>query len=371
MAKRGKKDTEKAESFGETIRELRRKQGLTQAAVAEATGVSRNYIVMLEKGTSPPPSDECIRRLEKALGVPRNHLRDIGHFERAPRDLRSKLTSLEQALAQERAAKEEYLTVFLTYILSRFVMPSGLAQRLREIFSKNNEGLRAMDMLISHWKEGQRARPEEVRTLILAAGPQEREAFIAAFPRFFEKRIPAKELKEHSRALFRAVEELEGEARHKEAVQTLRQRVEARRISTVSTREVVLLRIPLISRTAAGDPRNFTDANYPTGWAEEFVAAPEDVTDRSAFALRIEGDSMAPRFSHGDVVIVSPDTPLKEGSCVVAKTKGEEVTCKVYRTREEKIVLESVNAAFPALELSKDDVLWMYPVVKSIRDEMK
>jgi SOS-response transcriptional repressor LexA/DNA-binding XRE family transcriptional regulator len=371
MAKRQKKDTEKAESFGETIRHLRREKDLTQAQVAEATGVSRNYIVMMEKGTSPPPSDECIRRLEKALGVPRNHLRDIGHFERAPKDLRSKLTSLEKSLAQERAAKEEYLTAFLTYILGRFVMPSGLGRRLREIFSKNPAAVKAFDALMAHWKEGQRARPEEVRSLLEAAGPEEREAFIAAFPRFFEKRIPARELKEHSRALLGAIKELEGEESQKEAVETLRQRVEARRTSTVSPREVVLLRIPLISRTAAGDPRNYTDADYPTGWAEEFVAAPEDVTDRSAFALRIEGDSMVPRFSHGDVVIVSPDTPLKEGACVVAKTKGEEVTCKVYRTREEKIVLESINAAYPTLELEKDDVLWMYPVVKSIRDETK
>ena len=369
MAKR--QESRMAESFGQVIRDLRRKQGLTQAQVAEATGVSRNYIVMLEKGTSPPPSDECIRRLEKALGVPKNHLRDIGHFERAPKDLRSKLTSLEKSLAQERAAKQEYLTAFLTYILSRFVLPPGLARRLRTIFSQNPLASKAIDSAIARWKEGERARPEEVRRLVESCGPQEREAFIAAFPRFFEKRIPAKELKEHSRAIFRAIEELEGAESQKEAVETLRQRVEARRISTVSAREVILRRIPLISRIAAGDPKNYTDADYPTGWAEEFVAAPEDVTDSSAFALRIEGDSMAPRLRHGDVVIVSPDTPLKEGSCVVAKTKGEEVTCKVYRIREEKIVLESENPAFPVLVLAKEDVLWMYAVVKSIRDEMR
>ena len=369
MAKREK--SSKAESFGQVIRDLRRKQGLTQAQVAEATEVSRNYIVMLEQGTSPPPSDECIRRLEKALGVAKNYLRDIGHFERAPKDLRSKLTSLEKSLAQERAAKEEYLSAFLTYILSRFVLPPGLARRVRAVFPQNPLALKAIDSAIARWKKGERARPEEVRRLLESCGPEEREALISTFPRFFAQRIPARLLKQRTAALAKVIEELEGAEGREEAVASLRQRLEARRISTVSAREVVLRRIPLISRTAAGDPVDYTDADYPTGWAEEFVAAPEDVTDTSAFALRIEGDSMAPRLRHGDVVIVSPDTPLKEGSCVVAKTKGGEVTCKVYRLREEKIVLESENPAFPALVLTKDDVLWMYPVAKSIRDEMR
>ena len=41
------------------------------------------------------------------------------------------------------------------------------------------------------------------------------------------------------------------------------------------------------------------------------------------FALRVLGDSMAPEFLEGEIVIVEPDGALREGSFVLAQVDGE------------------------------------------------
>lgn len=42
-----------------------------------------------------------------------------------------------------------------------------------------------------------------------------------------------------------------------------------------------------------------------------------------SFALRVLGDSMAPEFSDGEIVIVEPDGALRDGSYVLAQRHGD------------------------------------------------
>lgn len=41
------------------------------------------------------------------------------------------------------------------------------------------------------------------------------------------------------------------------------------------------------------------------------------------FALRVLGDSMAPEFADGEIIIVEPDGALREGCFVLARCAGE------------------------------------------------
>ena len=41
------------------------------------------------------------------------------------------------------------------------------------------------------------------------------------------------------------------------------------------------------------------------------------------FALRVMGDSMAPEFSDGEIIVVEPDGALRDGSFVLAQSGGE------------------------------------------------
>ena len=68
-------------------------------------------------------------------------------------------------------------------------------------------------------------------------------------------------------------------------------------------------RIPLLSRIPGGKPLFTDDQSYPTGFGEEFLDR-GDVTDPQAYALVVEGNSMSPRINSGDVVIISPNSPV-------------------------------------------------------------
>jgi transcriptional regulator with XRE-family HTH domain len=53
-----------------TIRRLRERQDMTQAALAKKVKVTQGYISQLEAGTRREPGAKVAIRLAKALGVP-------------------------------------------------------------------------------------------------------------------------------------------------------------------------------------------------------------------------------------------------------------------------------------------------------------
>ena len=66
-----------AQSFGAVLREARRGRGVTQERLAEAVGVDRTYISMLERGVHQP-SLSVFLRLATALSVnPELFVRDV------------------------------------------------------------------------------------------------------------------------------------------------------------------------------------------------------------------------------------------------------------------------------------------------------
>ncbi len=132
---------------------------------------------------------------------------------------------------------------------------------------------------------------------------------------------------------------------------------------------VAMRLIPVVSKVAAGDPAGFTDGEYPPGFADEFVPAPADLDDRNAFALRIHGDSMAPRFRDNDIVICSPQRLPESGDAVVAKVRGEETTCKIMNVDGDSVVLSPVNRSYPTQTYLREEVDWVYPVVICQRRE--
>lgn len=65
-------------TFGETVRELRRAQGLSQEALAERAGLHRTYIGGIERGERNIALLNIIA-LARALSVPPSRLvRDVG-----------------------------------------------------------------------------------------------------------------------------------------------------------------------------------------------------------------------------------------------------------------------------------------------------
>ncbi len=88
--------------------------------------------------------------------------------------------------------------------------------------------------------------------------------------------------------------------------------------------------VPIVNRVSAGYPKDFTDMNYPKGVADDFVGCP-DVNDPDAFAARVYGDSMSPKYSQGDIVIFSPGATTRHGDdCFVRFDDGQTTFKRVF-----------------------------------------
>lgn len=130
--------------------------------------------------------------------------------------------------------------------------------------------------------------------------------------------------------------------------------------------------VPLINLVRAGCPTEFTDLGYPARIADEYVRAP-GLSDPDAFAARIVGDSMAPWYEDGDIVVFSPERDAADGAdCFVRLERDNETTFKrVYFERgdrgEELIRLQPLNRAYPPRVLPRDEVAGLYVAVWVMR----
>jgi SOS-response transcriptional repressor LexA len=72
-----------------------------------------------------------------------------------------------------------------------------------------------------------------------------------------------------------------------------------------------------------------------------------------AFALRVEGDSMAPRYLPGDIIVVDPEMKCDNGTPCVVWLNGE-VTFKLLWETEKEIRLQPLNDRYPDQIIRKE-----------------
>jgi phage repressor protein C with HTH and peptisase S24 domain len=73
---------------------------------------------------------------------------------------------------------------------------------------------------------------------------------------------------------------------------------------------------------------------------------------------------MKPAYRDGDIIVVSPGTPIRRGDRVVVKTSGGEVMVKELKRRTAKLLeLQSVNPAHADRTLEADQVAWIARIV--------
>jgi SOS-response transcriptional repressor LexA len=122
--------------------------------------------------------------------------------------------------------------------------------------------------------------------------------------------------------------------------------------------------VPIINRVAAGYPRDFDDLEYPVGVADDYVRCP-DLHDPNAFAVRVIGDSMEPKFSQGDIVIFSPAADVSNGDdCFVRFTQPHETTFKrVFFEKGKKVRLQPRNERHAPLVIEGKRINGIYRAV--------
>src|ERR1700688_4420847 len=121
--------------------------------------------------------------------------------------------------------------------------------------------------------------------------------------------------------------------------------------------------VPLLGFAQAGAGGHFDDSGFPAGKGWDEVAL-HSTSDEHAYALEISGDSMKPAYRDGDIIVVSPGTPIRRGDRVVVKTTGGEVMVKELKRRTAKLLeLQSVNPAHADRTLDADQVAWIARIV--------
>ena len=121
--------------------------------------------------------------------------------------------------------------------------------------------------------------------------------------------------------------------------------------------------IPLLGLARAGKGGYFDDSGFPVGNGWEEIEVP-GVTDNTAYALEITGDSMLPVYREGDSIIVSPGATVRKGDRVVVKTTDGQVMAKIMQRQTAKNVeLASFNVAHDTKTLDMKDVDWMARII--------
>ncbi len=121
--------------------------------------------------------------------------------------------------------------------------------------------------------------------------------------------------------------------------------------------------IPLLGLARAGKGGFFDDSGFPVGNGWDEIDVP-GVTDATAYALEITGDSMLPVYREGDTIIVSPGATLRKGDRVVVKSTDGQVMAKVMQRQTAKNVeLASFNKDHDTKTLDMKDVDWIARII--------
>jgi phage repressor protein C with HTH and peptisase S24 domain len=111
--------------------------------------------------------------------------------------------------------------------------------------------------------------------------------------------------------------------------------------------------VPIINKVSAGYPADFNDLDYPVGVADDYVRCP-DLHDPNAFAVRVVGDSMEPKFHEGD-------------NCFIRFSTPHETTFKrVFFEQNEMIRLQPRNEKYPPVITEGKRINGMYRAIAKV-----
>lgn len=111
------------------------------------------------------------------------------------------------------------------------------------------------------------------------------------------------------------------------------------------------IRIPVLGRVAAGIPID----------AIENIIAWEDISAAAAgdgeyFGLQIKGQSMEPKISDGDIVIVRRQPDVDSGDIAVVLVNGDDATVKKVKKTPQGVILIPSNPAYDPMYYTNAEI---------------
>lgn len=110
-------------------------------------------------------------------------------------------------------------------------------------------------------------------------------------------------------------------------------------------------RIPVYGTVAAGIPLNAIQD------IEDYEEITEDMARTGEYAaLKIKGNSMLPRFTPGDVVIVKLQDDVDTGDIAIVMVNGDEATCKKIKKTPDGVMLISTNPEYEPMFYTNQEI---------------
>lgn len=123
--------------------------------------------------------------------------------------------------------------------------------------------------------------------------------------------------------------------------------------------------VPVVGSVKAGDDGYLEELDYPVGHGEGVVEY--WVSDGAAYALRVKGDSMHPRYRAGEFVVVTPGIEAQPGrDVVVILTGGKKLLKQLNWIRCGEIQLLSINNGYAPMTIDLFEVEKIHRVAGSV-----
>jgi SOS-response transcriptional repressor LexA len=125
-------------------------------------------------------------------------------------------------------------------------------------------------------------------------------------------------------------------------------------------------KVQVVGWAHAGDAGSYEEIAHD--WREVIST---DCRDPKAFAVRLEGDSMADRYEEGDILVLQPSYEIYSGCLAVLRFKSDGVIFRRVEVREDRLILVPLNRQYEREEIPKSEILWAYPLFGMYRQVWK
>lgn len=111
------------------------------------------------------------------------------------------------------------------------------------------------------------------------------------------------------------------------------------------------IKIPVLGRVQAGIPVEAVEDII------DYEEIPQEMARNGEyFALEVRGDSMLPKFTEGDVVIVRKQCDVESGDIAIVRVNGDDATMKKLVKHSNGISLVPLNPSFEPMFYTNEEV---------------
>lgn len=120
-------------------------------------------------------------------------------------------------------------------------------------------------------------------------------------------------------------------------------------------------RVPITGSVRGGPDGYLVQDNGADGWVEYWTGDPR------AYALRVKGDSMHPRYRAGEYVVITPSIEAQSGRDVVVKLHDGNCLLKQLNwIREDEVQFVSINNGYEPMTIGREEIECIERVAGSV-----